>query len=209
MKNEDLWIFAYGSLCWQPGFEYEEMVVGHIKGWIRRFWQGNQVHRGTAEKPGRVATLVPDQDGETYGCAYRVNPQAYQKTLKYLDNRETKLGGYDSKRSLFYPCDDGETEPFLAILYIALPGNVDWRGPGDLENIADEVITASGVCGSNIAYVTDLAAFLRAHEFKDDHVFELEAIVLEKMREDSNSSSVSVISEDEEEGSDSLESSIE
>ena len=50
MKTEDLWIFAYGSLCWQPGFEYEEMVVGHIKGWIRRFWQGNQVHRGTPEK---------------------------------------------------------------------------------------------------------------------------------------------------------------
>ncbi len=50
MKTEDLWIFAYGSLCWQPGFEYEEMIVGHIKGWVRRFWQGNQVHRGTPEK---------------------------------------------------------------------------------------------------------------------------------------------------------------
>jgi len=50
MKSEDIWIFAYGSLCWRPGFEYEEMVLGHIKGFVRRFWQGNTVHRGTVEK---------------------------------------------------------------------------------------------------------------------------------------------------------------
>lgn len=67
-----------------------------------------------------------------------MNPQACQKTLKYLDNRETKLGGYDSKKALFYPCDT-ETQPVTVILFIALPGNVDWRGPGELEDIADEV----------------------------------------------------------------------
>lgn len=72
------------------------------------------------------------------------------------------------------------------------------------------MITASGVCGSNVAYVTDLAAFLRAHEFKDDHVFELEAIVLEKLRmEDSNSSTASGMTCSEDESVDSIESSIE
>jgi len=208
MKTEDLWIFAYGSLCWQPGFEYEEMVVGHIKGWIRRFWQGNQVHRGTPAKPGRVATLVPDQDGETYGCAYRVTNLSCQKTLKYLDNRETKLGGYDSRKAPFYPCDTS-IKPVTVVLFIALPGNVDWKGPAELDDIADEVITASGVCGSNIAYVTDLAAFLRTHEFKDDHVFELESIVLEKMLrlEDSNSSNLSAMTS-EDESNDSIEGSL-
>lgn len=74
-----------------------------------------------------------------------------------------------------------------------------------------QVITASGVCGSNVAYVTDLAAFLRAHEFKDDHVFELEAIVLEKLRlEDSNLSSASTeATSEDDESTDSIESSIE
>lgn len=73
-----------------------------------------------------------------------------------------------------------------------------------------QVITASGVCGSNVSYVTHLAAFLRAHEFKDDHVFELEAIVLEKLRlEDSNLSSVSAEATSEDESTDSIESSIE
>lgn len=61
-----------------------------------------------------------------------------------------------------------------------------------------------------MAYVTDLAAFLRAHEFKDDHVFELEAIVLEKLRlEDSNCSNISATTSEDDESTDSIESSIE
>lgn len=45
-----LWVFGYGSLCWHPGFDYKRDLSGHIKGFTRRFWQGNTVHRGTAEK---------------------------------------------------------------------------------------------------------------------------------------------------------------
>lgn len=45
-----LWIFGYGSLCWNPGFEFNRSITGHIKGFERKFWQGNATHRGTAEK---------------------------------------------------------------------------------------------------------------------------------------------------------------
>ena len=35
-RSEDhtnsLWVFGYGSLCWRPGFEYGDSVIGHIKG---------------------------------------------------------------------------------------------------------------------------------------------------------------------------------
>ena len=51
MNGENsLWVFGYGSLCWFPGFEYGDSVLGHIDGYSRRFWQGNTTHRGTEDK---------------------------------------------------------------------------------------------------------------------------------------------------------------
>lgn len=44
------WVFGYGSLCWHPGFEYTKCITGYVRGYVRRFWQGNSTHRGTEEK---------------------------------------------------------------------------------------------------------------------------------------------------------------
>lgn len=46
----NVWVFGYGSLCWNPGFEYSKCVTGYVRGYVRRFWQGNTTHRGTTEK---------------------------------------------------------------------------------------------------------------------------------------------------------------
>lgn len=45
-----IWVFGYGSLCWNPGFDYLKCVTGYIRGYVRRFWQGNATHRGTRDK---------------------------------------------------------------------------------------------------------------------------------------------------------------
>lgn len=31
------WIFGYGSLMWNPGFEYDEKILGYIKAYKRVF----------------------------------------------------------------------------------------------------------------------------------------------------------------------------
>lgn len=72
-----VWIFGYGSLCWYPGFEYDKCITGYVRGYVRRFWQGNTTHRGTHEKvsnkrapfdpeePVPSAVSVVDRVGDT------------------------------------------------------------------------------------------------------------------------------------------------
>ncbi|WP_237353030.1 MULTISPECIES: gamma-glutamylcyclotransferase [unclassified Rhizobium] len=36
-KNEPLWIFAYGSLIWNPDFDFDAREFGTIYGWHRSF----------------------------------------------------------------------------------------------------------------------------------------------------------------------------
>lgn len=50
MEPNNLWVFGYGSLIWNPGFEFKKLVVGHIKGYARKFYQGSDEHRGSPDR---------------------------------------------------------------------------------------------------------------------------------------------------------------
>lgn len=54
-ETKALWVFAYGSLCWKPGFQFNKAVTGYVQGFHRRFWQGNTTHRGTEDKVKRLS----------------------------------------------------------------------------------------------------------------------------------------------------------
>lgn len=49
----NLWVFGYGSLVWKPGFAFTESKVGFVRGYVRRFFQGNDVQRGSKDKVRR------------------------------------------------------------------------------------------------------------------------------------------------------------
>ncbi|MBL4615028.1 MAG: gamma-glutamylcyclotransferase [Magnetovibrio sp.] len=83
---DDFWVFAYGSLMWNPGFDYEEVKPGIIEDFHRSLCVRSTIYRGTPENPGLV--LGMDQGGSCCGRVFRVAPQNVNDTIAYLDERE-------------------------------------------------------------------------------------------------------------------------
>ncbi|CAH0596204.1 unnamed protein product [Chrysodeixis includens] len=184
-KREPFWVFGYGSLCWNPGFEYQQAITGYVKGFSRRFWQGNTTHRGTDTKPGRVATLVEDKEGVTWGKAFLISADN-NAALPYLTTRECQLGGYRTYTVNFHPRPDLEeysssssNEKKDALLYIAVPENQHWLGSAPLPDIAKQILECKGSSGTNAEYLLRLADFMRDEipEALDEHLFSLERLV--------------------------------
>ncbi|GAB1608645.1 putative glutathione-specific gamma-glutamylcyclotransferase 2 [Argonauta hians] len=178
-----LWVFGYGSLTWKPNIRYRRKIIGFIKGFRRTFWQGNMHQRGTPEKPGRVATLVESEHQKVWGVAYEVCGQAnIEDALSHLNTRETKLGGYLCIETQFHPRVLIDEQEINVICYTATNNNSQYLGPCDTERMAEQIIRASGTCGSNTEYVLKLAKFIRDYipEDNDEHLFSLEKEILEK-----------------------------
>jgi cation transport protein ChaC len=89
----DLWIFAYGSLLWEPGFPYCDAAPALLRGHHRSFCVHSTGHRGTPERPGLVLGL--DRGGTCKGVAYRVPAIDVPAALSYLWEREMKSRVYD------------------------------------------------------------------------------------------------------------------
>jgi glutathione-specific gamma-glutamylcyclotransferase len=91
----DLWLFAYGSLMWDPGFAYCAAKPALAYGHHRRFCVYSHGHRGTPERPGLVLGL--DRGGACKGIAYRIPAVDVPDALAYLWGREMQSRVYRMK----------------------------------------------------------------------------------------------------------------
>jgi glutathione-specific gamma-glutamylcyclotransferase len=90
------WVFAYGSLIWNPEFQSTEAVLGRVHGLHRAFCLRSTRFRGTPERPGVVLGL--DKGGSCVGLAYRLAPDQRELTISQLYDREMTGGIYNAKR---------------------------------------------------------------------------------------------------------------
>ena len=92
-----------------------------------------------------------------------------------LDFREKN--GYARCETKFFPLDG--SDPKATIVYVANEENPSWNTNHNLEDIAKQILEASGPSGSNLEYAYKLADTMREYfpNIEDDHLFELEKIL--------------------------------
>jgi cation transport protein ChaC len=85
-----MWVFAYGSLIWRPGFAHAGQHRALLRGYHRSFCLWSHRYRGTPDVPGLVLGL--DRGGACHGVAFRVPGRHAAEVLRYLDDRELPDG---------------------------------------------------------------------------------------------------------------------
>lgn len=159
-----LWVFGYGSLLWRAGFEYDDKLVGYVKGYKRVFHQGNTDHRGTPELPGRTVTLEQDPESICWGVAYCVSGQEKETiALSYLELREKE---YDIRAHVDLYTDPHSSEPAISgvLVYLASTDknrNKYYLGVAPVKDMAWQIARAVGPSGPNAEYLFMLQKCLR------------------------------------------------
>ena len=152
-----MWVFGYGSLLWNPGFEVAESVIGTLPGYARSFCMRSIHHRGTEEEPGLVLALDEHPDTACEGIALRVADGQEAETLAYLRERELISSAYVEKTLKVHLNDDRDIE---ALVYVIDEAHVQYCGGLPLEEQAQIIANAAGGRGPNTEYLYNTADHL-------------------------------------------------
>ncbi|NRB05432.1 MAG: gamma-glutamylcyclotransferase [Rhodobacteraceae bacterium] len=153
-----MWVFGYGSLLWNPGFEIAESAAARLNGYARSFCMRSIHHRGTEEDPGLVLALDAIEGAACEGLALRVADGQEDATLAYLRERELISSAYLEK---MLPVRLADAREVTAVTYVIDPDHVQYCGGLPLEEQAGIIAQAHGGRGPNSEYLYNTAAHLR------------------------------------------------
>jgi cation transport protein ChaC len=157
---KDLWIFAYGSLLWNPEMQVVESKQGKVSGLQRGFNLLSTVHRGTLECPGLVLSLR--EGGYCEGVAFRIAPNTQQEDFKRLWLREMVTMFY-----LPHSCQvDTKDGTINAITFVADQQHEQYVDFDDAQ-CASMISRANGGRGSNIDYFNNTLLHLQQLNIHD------------------------------------------
>ncbi len=116
-KGAGWWVFAYGSLLWNPLFPFAESRPAILRGLHRRFCLYSMASRGTRTQPGLVLGLV--RGGACTGVVYRLPAPVAMDELHLLWRREMVVGSY---RPRWVPVRSGERD-LVALTFVVRPAH--------------------------------------------------------------------------------------
>ena len=144
-----VWVFAYGSLIWNPAVHFVERRFARVHGWHRSFCLSTPAGRGTPELPGLLLGL--DRGGACAGAAFRIAEEIVEEELAILWRREMLAGSY-KPRWLAVRDDTGAAFGHAIAFTIRRDGQ--WYAGGLAEDeVVRRLALASGKLGSSAEYL--------------------------------------------------------
>ncbi|MEM6489151.1 MAG: gamma-glutamylcyclotransferase [Pseudomonadota bacterium] len=164
----DLWIFAYGSLMWDPALMFAEVRRARVEGYARHFiLKDTAGGRGTLDNPGLMAAL--DRGAGCDGLAFRIPRPLVERETEVLWRRELVGPAYRAML-LDAVLDDGTV---TALSFVA-----DHEAPQIDPDItrAEQLrclVHGTGFLGTSLDYLRKIAAKVAALGIRDAEIADL------------------------------------
>lgn len=162
-----VWLFAYGSLIWNPTIRYAERRLARVHGWHRAFCLSTKAGRGTPCNPGLVLGL--DRGGACTGAAFRIEEAILQEELTLVWRREMLAGSYVPR---WVALRDGPGRPAYGhgIAFTINRGAEQYAGKLERAEVVRRLATARGELGSAADYLFRTRDGLRSLGIRDPGV---------------------------------------
>ena len=168
-KGAGWWVFAYGSLLWNPLFPFVEARPAMLRGLHRRFCLYSMASRGTRETPGLVLAL--DRGGACTGVVYRLPAPVAIDELHLLWRREMVVGSY--RPAWVKIRTDGRD--IVALTFIVRRDHPQYARGITLDEQVAVLNTACGAFGSSLDYLERTRVALVSHGIVDPYLERLAA----------------------------------
>ncbi|TPN77496.1 gamma-glutamylcyclotransferase [Mesorhizobium sp. CU2] len=172
-RPETLWVFAYGSLIWNPEFDHVEQRPATAVGWHRSFCLKLTRWRGTRELPALMLAL--DRGGSCNGIVYRLPGHDHFGQLGQLMRREIDANPPTNvPRWINVRTREG---PLRALAFVAAPDGRAYAGRLPLEQVADTLARAAGHWGSSAQYLFRTVSKLEESGIRDRNLWRIQDLV--------------------------------
>lgn len=168
-QGQGVWVFAYGSLIWNPMIEYGARRMARVPGWRRAFCLKVRSGRGSPENPGLMLGLMPG--GACTGVAFHIDEALVEQELDLIWRREMVAEGYIPR---WVPLLD-ETGAAYAhgIAFTINPRGPSYCGDLPLDEQIERIATAAGGLGTAAEYLLRTRDGLREMGIEDAFVEDL------------------------------------
>ena len=159
------WLFAYGSLMWEPNFPFTEQRRAILDGYHRALCVYSWVYRGTEETPGLVFGL--EHGGQVEGIAFHIAAEHAEDVFAQVYDREMVTAVY---KPVWTTCGlaDGQSENVDALAFVAEHSNRQYAGERSQTETLDLVRHGHGKAGPCTEYVMNTVNHLRDLGIRDE-----------------------------------------